>query len=164
MKKYVRKSRRKWIIDLLWPDGQRTKRVMPSESKADEISTRFQAARVDGTWKELRKKLHAHLDYPDGIPAALAGKNLAIKEFEIPQIPPCVYFLCLGEEIVYVGQSIGLARRIIDHSEDDRKLFDRVFYLHVPKKQLSRIEAKFIAELKPRLNRMAPKNWDKNLK
>lgn len=30
---------------------------MPSESKANDISIRFQSARVDGTWRELRTKL-----------------------------------------------------------------------------------------------------------
>jgi len=30
---------------------------MPTEHKANEISIRFQAAKVDGTWSELRKKL-----------------------------------------------------------------------------------------------------------
>jgi hypothetical protein len=30
---------------------------MPTEHKANEISIRFQAGRVDGTWPELRKKL-----------------------------------------------------------------------------------------------------------
>jgi integrase len=31
---------------------------MPDRSKANEISIRFQAARVDGTWQELRRKLN----------------------------------------------------------------------------------------------------------
>ena len=55
--KYVRESRGVWIIDLPWPDGIRKRITMPDEKKANEISLRFQSARVDGTWRELRKKL-----------------------------------------------------------------------------------------------------------
>ena len=57
--KYVRQNERaQWIVDLLWPDGIRNRLRMPTELKANEISIRFQAARVDGTWPELRKKLN----------------------------------------------------------------------------------------------------------
>ena len=55
--KYVRECRGVWIVDLPWPDGIRKRIGMPNEKKADEISLRFQSARVDGTWRELRKKL-----------------------------------------------------------------------------------------------------------
>lgn len=54
---YVRQNRGVWIVDLPWPDGIRKRRVMPTEEKANEISIRFQSARVDGTWRDLRKKL-----------------------------------------------------------------------------------------------------------
>ena len=55
--KYVRESRGVWIVDLPWPDGIRKRITMPNEKKANDISLRFQSARVDGTWHELRKKL-----------------------------------------------------------------------------------------------------------
>ena len=56
--KYVRQNERgQWIVDLLWPDGVRNRPTMPTEHKANEISIRFQTAKVDGTWSELRKKL-----------------------------------------------------------------------------------------------------------
>jgi len=56
--KYVRlNERNQWTIDLPWPDGIRKRRVVPSVKTANEISIRFQAARVDGTWAELRRKL-----------------------------------------------------------------------------------------------------------
>jgi len=54
--KYVRESRGVWIVDLPWPDGVRKRKTMPTLEKASEISIRFQSARVDGTWRELRKK------------------------------------------------------------------------------------------------------------
>ena len=56
--KYVRlNERNQWTIDLPWPDGIRKRRVVPNVKTANEISIRFQAARVDGTWAELRRKL-----------------------------------------------------------------------------------------------------------
>jgi integrase len=56
--KYVRQNEKgQWIVDLLWPNGVRNRPRMPTEHKANEISIRFQVARVDGTWPELRKKL-----------------------------------------------------------------------------------------------------------
>jgi hypothetical protein len=45
------------LNNLPWPDGIRKRRVMPDEKKANEISIRFQAAKVVGTWADLRKKL-----------------------------------------------------------------------------------------------------------
>ncbi len=57
--RYVRQNERaQWIVDLLWLDGIRNRFKMPTEEKANEISIRFQAARIDGTWPELRKKLN----------------------------------------------------------------------------------------------------------
>jgi integrase len=69
--KYVRESRGVWIVDLPWPDGIRKRIGMPDEKKANEISLRFQAARVDGTWPELRKKLN--MDE--------RGQSMTFKEF-----------------------------------------------------------------------------------
>jgi hypothetical protein len=146
-----------WFVDISWPDSIRTRRAAADKRQAEQLDLRIKASCVDGTWKELRRRLMVTMDVPDGLPAALSEKNLSIREFEIPQIPSCVYFLCLGDEVVYVGQSVGLARRVIDHSEDVNKLFDRVFYLLVPQKQLNRIESRFIAELQPRLNRIGLK-------
>ena len=57
LEKYVGFERGRVQVDLPWPDGLRKRRAMPSLTKANEISIRFQAARVDGTWQDLRKKL-----------------------------------------------------------------------------------------------------------
>lgn len=71
--KHVLFDRGVWLVNLRWPDGLRKRKVMPSEQKANEISLRFQAAVVDGTWQELRKKL----DMDD---AARAGQGIKFKE------------------------------------------------------------------------------------
>jgi integrase len=61
--KFVRKKGDQWYIDFRWPDGLRTRRDMPTEAKANELSIRFQSSRVDGTWRELRARLD--LDTPE---------------------------------------------------------------------------------------------------
>jgi integrase len=57
LEKYVGFERGRVQVDLPWPDGLRKRRAMPSVAKANEISIRFQAAKVDGTWRDLRRKL-----------------------------------------------------------------------------------------------------------
>lgn len=64
--------------------------------------------------------------------------------------PTCVYFLCLGGDVVYVGQTVNLPSRL--HTHSGVKEFDRVFYLPVPRSDLDLVETSFIKFLQPRLN------------
>jgi len=70
-----------------------------------------------------------------------------LKELNV-WIEPCVYFLLLDNEVVYVGQSTSLPGRATQHRDD--KEFNRVLYMSVPKDRLDEIERKFIKELKPK--------------
>jgi hypothetical protein len=71
---------------------------------------------------------------------------------------PGVYFLCQGDEVVYVGQSVNVPDRVMSHLRESRrpagKTFDplRVFYLPVPESELLRVESEFIGRLQPRYN------------
>jgi hypothetical protein len=71
---------------------------------------------------------------------------------------PGVYFLCQGDEVVYVGQSINVPGRIMFHIRESRqaagKTFDplSIFYLPVPEGELSRVESEFIGRLRPKYN------------
>jgi hypothetical protein len=73
-------------------------------------------------------------------------------------VRPGVYFLCLGDEVVYVGQSVNVPARVMAHIHESRrpagKTFDpsRIFYLPVPEGELLRVESEFIGWLKPRYN------------
>lgn len=69
---------------------------------------------------------------------------------EVIHLCPGIYFLCLGDEVVYVGQSVSPANRISGHID---KEFDRVLFLPWPRDDLDRIESAWIDMLKPRLNR-----------
>jgi hypothetical protein len=66
---------------------------------------------------------------------------------------PCVYFLMQGEEVVYVGQTINLVRRMLEHRTSKYKQFDRVLFIRAPQGvDILVVERRLIAELKPRLN------------
>lgn len=72
----------------------------------------------------------------------------------LQQIPksgyqPGVYFLCKGEQVVYVGQSVHPAARIATHDASTTKDFDRVYLLPVPQSELDDTESAFIKLLHP---------------
>lgn len=67
-----------------------------------------------------------------------------------PSLFSCVYFLIKDNRVVYVGQSVNIAGRLVDHFRT--KEFDRVLYLLVPESELDRTEGAFIRFLKPPLN------------
>lgn len=69
---------------------------------------------------------------------------------------PVIYLLMNLDECLYVGQTINLPARIQHHIKrynGNRCVFNSVFYIDVPKKDLNRIETEIIQNLKPTLNR-----------
>lgn len=63
-----------------------------------------------------------------------------------------VYFLCDGDEIVYVGQTSILTNRIKTHKPD--KEFTDVYYITVQStKEALRVEAYYIRRFKPKYNK-----------
>ena len=72
--------------------------------------------------------------------------------FELPMVlPPCVYFLIEGVEIVYVGQSVNVSARANQHTQD--KDFSKVLYLPTVKENLDKVERFFIERLQPKYNK-----------
>ena len=66
-----------------------------------------------------------------------------------------IYFLLLGEEVVYIGQSLRVGRRLTCHFTDDGKEFDRVFVktlYSVTPMEANKIEKFYINKYKPRYN------------
>lgn len=61
-----------------------------------------------------------------------------------------VYFLINQGQIVYIGQSISIARRVAMHRKTQQ--FDEVRYIAVDRKDLNAVERKFIHEVKPERN------------
>lgn len=77
------------------------------------------------------------------------GKNL--KTFR-PQCADRVYFLCEGDEVVYVGRTTNLARRVLSHQLD--KTFSRVFFIEVCSADAAEVEQELITNWRPRYNKL----------
>lgn len=88
---------------------------------------------------------------PHDIPTCLTGLDEHLCHLDTTACPPCVYFLCLGRNVQYVGQSVNLLSRVGQHAADAKE-FDRVFFIPVSRPSLSRVEAAFIRLLHPPLN------------
>jgi hypothetical protein len=69
-----------------------------------------------------------------------------------PEFPPGIYFLCFKGELQYVGQSIRVLIRILEHREQKQKLFDSVYFVPCPVSDLDCQEGHYIVTLKPPLN------------
>lgn len=58
-----------------------------------------------------------------------------------------IYFLCRGQELRYIGQSVNVAARI--EAQARQRSFDRVFFLSAPASELDAIESRLIHALCP---------------
>ncbi|MCE5172520.1 hypothetical protein LQV63_24915 [Paenibacillus profundus] len=86
------------------------------------------------------------------VPQCLANIR-HVKRLEITE-PSYVYFLLMGEEIVYVGQTTSpWPARILQHLKSGDKEFDDVWYLEVDRPSVSRVETEFIRKFQPKYNR-----------
>ena len=63
----------------------------------------------------------------------------------------CIYFLFKGDQLVYIGKSVNLAGRMIEHNSS--KDFDYVRYIPCQKELLYHYELRLIKYFKPPLNR-----------
>lgn len=90
---------------------------------------------------------------PKDVPKRMRGISPL---YELDMTPQCgIYFLCLGEELVYIGQSVDINARALSHKHGGprKKEYDRIFFVRVPRAQLDPIETKFINLFKPKLNK-----------
>ena len=68
-----------------------------------------------------------------------------------------IYFLIHRDEVVYVGQSVNVLARVMQHVREGIKKFDAVFYLDVSVAALSAVEYAFIQYLTPKYNGVCPR-------
>lgn len=81
------------------------------------------------------------------------SRNLLEFPAALLQIPCGIYFLIKNGVIIYVGQTAGLAKRLTMHSGGwEKKDFDRVLYLPVPKEDLNEVELLFTRKFRPQHN------------
>jgi len=64
-----------------------------------------------------------------------------------------IYFLIKNKKIVYVGQSVSVYKRILEHVDKD---YDSYYWIKCPKNKLNSVEALYIHLFKPILNKFIP--------
>ena len=82
------------------------------------------------------------------LPATLAWIADDLREYVAWTYPPCVYFLLRDQQVVYVGSSNSLAKRVIDHIDEGMK-FERVLWVPADERTYRTQEATFIRLLQP---------------
>ncbi len=87
----------------------------------------------------------------DQMRAAVVG---AARQAEVEDVRRLcgVYFLIDGDEVVYVGQSVNVAARILQHIADKTKQFSRACYVPVHPDDLDETERSLITLFAPRHN------------
>lgn len=88
---------------------------------------------------------------PPGLPTMLIpiGERLLALDL-YRRRGPGVYFLCFGDDVIYIGQSVRPVARVGEHLY--RYRFDRAFLLPCARAGLSRLEGSFIRAFRPRQN------------
>ena len=90
---------------------------------------------------------------------------IAIKQ-EASILPPraCgVYFLIDGNEIVYVGRAINIAKRLREHRQEGRKYFDYYSIELCSEADSVVIEGNYIAAFHPKCNRLVPADFRRDI-
>jgi hypothetical protein len=105
---------------------------------------------LDATVKKLRRA-HVPTDESGLTDGAHITKNAAVYQRLCG-----VYFLLLGAEIVYVGQSNNVLMRLASHQTRGEIEFDRFFIERCSQAQVANLEAMYIAKFKPRHNIACP--------
>lgn len=122
--------------------------------EAIAVSHRLNKTADSAALDALAKKLtRAHIP-TDG--RGLTGTDHIVKHAAVYQRLAGVYFLLLGAEIVYVGQSVNVLARLASHQTRGEIEFDRFFIERCSQDQLVNLEAMYIAKLKPRHNIAQP--------
>lgn len=70
----------------------------------------------------------------------------------------CIYFLIENNIVVYVGQSINLAGRVLDHKYTTKIEFDKIGFIPCEVEDMNNMEAINIVKHKPKYNFTLPTN------
>ena len=119
--------------------------------KAEIIANNLEKEVYDKTNRRINKLLRRSGN-PQMVPDAI--KDIpGIKALEFDMMEAIVYFLVHNEKVTYVGQTTSeWPSRIRQHLKD-QKVFDQVYYMHVPEGQVDFWENYYIYKLKPKYNK-----------
>lgn len=90
-----------------------------------------------------------------GTSALLSHREIVINSYPLDGYPG-IYFLIKNNEVVYVGQSLDVERRIGQHRTGRKIDFDLVFIIACLPSELNQLEARYIRALKTPLNMTDP--------
>ena len=154
-------------------NGIRQSKVFDAEEEAKIWAEKIEARILK------RKKLLSLVSDVAGQPSELRGLLPSRVIRALSDVPymhdeileaaiPCkslvgVYFLIKDEQIVYVGQSVDVLRRISRHRDNDI-LFDSFTIVFCEKGEMDGLEAKYIDAFLPKYNRATPSVVFKNQK
>lgn len=140
-------------------DGLELVEIIPGTRSVTELAQKYRA--LEQRLRQVEEERTAllidsakhRLDAQDWRDEPERWRKAAIMlTFAVPIQPsPGVYFLTLGREVVYVGQSTDVASRLAGHRS---KKYDRAVMIQLPREQLFEWEAVYIRLLRPPLNRM----------
>lgn len=136
--------------------GQATRRKKREEQ---ETLRRDAITRAGGLKEQIAKLEHKlanlkTMEVMAAVSAGLTGKALLPPEEIAKAAMPWrnatgVYFLLIGDEVVYVGQSVNIYARLSSHHIRN---FDRFAFVLCSVEMLDRLESLYIHCLRPRLN------------
>jgi hypothetical protein len=126
--------------------------------QVDSISQDLLSGRLDGHFVNQIRKYSApkiiYVHEPTAPPPQL--EPMGVREYFLAPISPCIYFLCLDDRIVYIGQTINLQGRLTAHVLE--KNFDRIFFFECAAEDLNTVEATLIEYYDPEYNRAGKKD------
>jgi hypothetical protein len=114
-----------------------------------DINLRTIHTTIDSALKSLQNKQLLHFD-----------KNFLDDFYQ----RSCIYFLTIKKDkttrdIVYIGQTNCLAKRLFDHKVDEKKEFDSFSYYFVSNKILDEVEEILISVFQPKFNVNKRSSW-----
>ena len=91
--------------------------------------------------------------------AAINGSPLVRPRRERPRGPLIgVYLLMRDGQVIYVGSSLNMPRRVAGHRANGRP-FDQVFYIATKADQREALERTLIRQINPKQNRQGRSKW-----
>lgn len=155
------KGQKRWrLLDVIARANAEAVRIEPPYPKkiANDIDAlEAKKANLVNQVSALEEEIKHTIEFMD-MSRALTGATLLSESqivknsAELP-IYSGVYFLIKNNKIIYVGQSVNIFRRIMDHLPTKR--FDKFSYIRCKKENLDIIESLYIHHIKP------PQNADK---
>ena len=102
--------------------------------------------------EQLRRIAVARLDPNPTMDRQLTWKSVTENKVRFPYSGPAVYFLFVGDDLVYIGKSLNLLHRVASHF--GQKEFDHFSFITCTAGEIDELERRAIVKFRPPLNRV----------